>query len=608
LNGARATGTRAFGFAFAAVVAATGGVACGSGAPSFDPRDPARGPGGQAGGKVPVSAGDFEGDGTANPAAAPVPPPAGGGLPSCDVACESYCAVLGLKNPVDAGACRVLWGVGLDTRPMNADEACVRLHIDLAGRRPTGAEAAEICGGRTPGEIARDLMERPAFAQINQRRWADLLRYNNEAVSVERIYDADRLIGKLYRGEVAYDEAAAVMSAHPVITRRHANPGDRAEAVFSLFVGRPPSENERSDLARLYTLWGNGYYDHPQLGSRLPDAVIQYRCLGPDGAPDPATRGECTSVLWGYNELILEPDIRARGEGQQAEMWSGLLRSTEWERLMVPGRILAREPAFWEHAADDVLRQYLGYDLGASAPAVRQQLAEFVIRHGGDIRAAHYAVVTSQIYLQSSGGDAPAELRFTVGPLKQIDAEGWIDGVKVATGLSLAECDHRLPEPDQLLESGSLAALALVEASRWQVDSRGRVVGDYRDLARTLGGCPENQVGGRFKTVSVLNTAVQEGVVLAACNPTLDPEARGAAAVERLLPPGVAADRALDADLAESIVAHQTRTFTAREATPAERAAARVDADACVPKPCTAEAFARPACYALLSSSELLFY
>ena len=63
-----------------------------------------------------------------------------------------------------------------------------------------------------------------------------------------------------------YDLFAAVVSAHPVLTRRHADPGDKAEALFHLFLGRPPFEHERADMARLYGLWHSGYYDHPQLG------------------------------------------------------------------------------------------------------------------------------------------------------------------------------------------------------------------------------------------------------------------------------------------------------------------------------------------------------
>jgi hypothetical protein len=551
----------------------------------------------------PVSNGEFAGDGTRDPApAAGVAAPQGATIPSCDDLCQSQCASLALDNPVDAALCPVLWGVGLDTRPIDTAEACRRLFADLAGRFPTRAEVDDLCGGRAWGQVARRLLADDAFVEINQRLWADRLLYNNQAVSVERIFDMDRLVGKLYRGLVAYDQFAAVLSAHPVLTRRHATAGDRAEALVDLLLGRPPYEAERADLGRLYALWDNDYYDHPNLALRLPDAYVNYRCLTASGEPDPATKGECTSVLWGYNELILQPDIRARG----GKMWSGLLRSEEWEKLQAPGRILAQQQrAFWEAAVSDVLQQYLGYDIGTAVPAVREQLVDYLLRYNGDIRAAHHAVVTSQVYLQSAAGPSPTAHRWTYGPLKQVEAETWIDTIKHTTRFPLSRCDHRIPEPELLLRSKSVAAYALVQGSRWEMAADG-VVRDYRDLARTLGGCPENDAGSRFKTVSILGTATQEGFVMRLCNPTLA-TSEGAPAAS-LLPPGVDPRRALDPALGQNILEHQMGLFFSRGPTAEETADARQAAEACTPKPCTAESFARPACYALLSSGEMMFY
>lgn len=571
----------------------------------FDPADPARGPGGLVGNGAAVSSGRFAGEGMVHPAPRPgaVAPAADVAIPTCDGACQTYCDGLGLDNPVDAALCPVLWGVGLDTQPVDTAAACRRMFVDLVGRFPTRAEVRTTCEGKTWGQVARALIAGGSFVQLGQRRWADALLYNNEAVNVERIFDMDRLVGKLYAGKVAYDQFATILAAHPVLTRRHATPADRAEAAFELLLGRPPYERERADLGRLYVLWDNGYYDHPALGLRVPDAVIAYQCLAADGTVDAATKGECTSVLWGYQELILQPDLRARDR----VMWSGLLRPEEWAALQAPGRILTQQLGFWEHAVSDVLAQYLGYDVAAAAPAVRQKLVEYVLAYNGDMRAAHHAVVTSQLYLQSSQTDAPAAShRWTYGPLRQIEVEGWIDTIKNATGFAMSGCDHRIAQPELLLENGSLGGYALVQSSHWQTGKDGHVVSDYRDLARTLGGCPENQVGGRFKAVSILTTATQEGFVKKVCNPGL---ASGAGvAVARLLPPGVDARRALDGDVAQAIVDHQVGLFLGRDASAEEKAEAQKSAAACTPKPCTAESFARPACYAILSSSELLFY
>lgn len=575
-------------------------AACSSEPYDFNPDDPARGPTELLGKRDPLND-DFEAALSEAPLAADVTAPSGTELPPCDAACRDYCAGLALENPLDAAVCRGLWGLGLTTQPVKRNEACRRLHADLVGQLPTGAEVKKVCGDRPLDEVAAELIADERFVKVQRRRWADTLRYNNEAVSVERIYDADRLVSMLYEGRLAYDEFAAVLSAHPVFTRRHSTASDIAEALFAMLLGRPPYEDERADMARLYALWGDGYFDHPTLGMRLPDAVIQYRCLTDDGQVDEVSKGECTSILWGYKELILKPDYRA----EEGEMWSGLLKGNEWEALQEPGRIIASQRGFWEYAVDSVLKEYLGYDVATGIPEVRDALVDYFLEHNGDMRALHYAVVTSQLYLQSNTGTTPTEHRHTYGPLKQIQVEPWIDTVKATTGYDLSTCDHRIPDPDQVLDSGSVAALSLIDSSDWERTERG-VREDYMDLARTLGGCPDNRVGGRFTTVSILTTATQEGFVARVCNPAR--EGGEGAAIGRLLPSDMAADKALSSDVAADIMRYQVSKFFGRGASDDELADAESAADSCAPKPCRAEDFARPLCYALLSSSEMLFY
>lgn len=575
-------------------------MACGGDAYPFNPSDPARGPGSLLGGREPIND-SFVGGASTDPEAAQVMTDGRIEIPICDGTCRDYCDNLALDNPLDAGMCRALWGVGFDTRPVVTSEACRRMHVDLLGVLPSKSEADMACAGKSWGEVASDMLADERFVFVHQRRWADRLRYNNVAVSIERIYDADRVVKALYRGEIGYDEFAAIVSAHPVLTRRHDTPADRAEALFTMFLGRPPYEHERSDMARLYVHWNNGYYDHPTLGQRLPDAVIEFPCANDEGRVDPNERGQCTSVLWGYRELVMTPDYRS----VDGELWSGLLTADEWHALQEPGRVIAGELGFWEFAVDQVLQQYLGYDLAIQVPEARQRLVEYLLAHDGDIRALHYAVVTSQLYLQSSAIETPTDHRYTFGPLKQVPVEPWIDAIRERTGVSLGSCDHRIPQPEDMMGE-SLAGTNLVQASNWTVNDEGRVRRDYRDLARTLGGCPDNNVGGRFETVSILTTATQEGFVAQVCDPSMSGD-RGAEA-RRLLPGDVDADAVLGEAVAEQIMRHQVRLFFGRDASDEERNEAREVAGQCAPAPCTAEAFARPVCYALLSSSEMLFY
>jgi hypothetical protein len=559
----------------------------------------------------PVSNGDFRGGNDPLPAVRDVAPPLEDEPVDCSDACRSYCAGLALQNPVNAGTCGVLWGMGMAPRPVDHLEACRRLYADFVGRYPTPGEIDTVCARPTWGETVQDLLATEEYVLVHQRRWADKLLYNNRAVNFERSFDMDALVGKAFRGRVSWDEFAAVTASHPVVVRRLDTPNDRAEFVFKLFLGRPPYEQERSDMGRLYQLWNNGYWEHPYLGT-LPDAFVQFDCVDGQGKTDPQTVGECTSVLWGHHELTLAPDTKrlVKDGEQKGLMWSGYLRPEEWKKLQLPGRLVASSPAFWEHTVDEAIEYYLGYDLAIDAPEVRNALVAYLLEYNGDIRALHFAIATSFVYLQSAKGASISGRRWTHGPLKQVLVEGWLDSIKRTTGFALSRCDHRLPHPEDYAgpeaEEDGIGAWgrALVRNTRWDIDEDNEVRMDYRNLARTLGGCPSNEVGGRFTTVSVLNTAVQESFVAQVCG-IGDEDGMD---IQRLLPAEIAASHVLDEATAEAIVGHQQVIFLGRLPSDLEREEARSMAAQCTPGPCDAEDFARPVCFALLSSSEMLFY
>lgn len=589
-----------------------GAGACGDSAPVFDQREPAAGPGSMLPPLAELSTLPFRGgdDAVLTPLDVAV------GVERCDEACRSFCASAALENPIHRALCPSIEGRGEQYAPVVPAEACRRLFADTLGRFPTKTEIEETCLGRPMSQVVTALLARPEFLKTQRRIFADLLLYHNEVISTARIWDADDLVAKVHAGLIPWDQFAAIIASHPVLTRRYANPADRAEAAFRLFIGRPPYQNERADLARLYNLWTNDYYEHPGLG-RTPDAFIRYQCVNDAGNRDEASAGACTSILWGYRELILTPDIRTKGADGD-NLWSGLLSADEWFQLQEPGRVLASLPAFWEHAVDRVVMQYLGYNPSLEAPAIREALVNWLLTHNGDIRAVHFAVLTSRLYLQSALTDAvsgdPIDDRGQLlrGPLKQADAEVWLDTLEVASGRDLGACDHRLPDPNRVLNMKTVSGLALVTGTDWPIAEDGtRITTQYRDLARSLGGCPENLAGGRFKTVSILTTATQESFVESLCNPgLLDSNAatQRAAAISVLLPADMADRQALDAGVAQQVLEHQTATFFARDPTDDERALVAEGADACAPRPCTSETFARPLCFALLSGAETLFY
>lgn len=557
-----------------------------------------------------VSDGSFRGGNDTLPEPRDVEAPAEEQPLDCFGDCRTYCDGASLDNPVNAGICSSLWGQGLEPRPINRSEACRRLHVDFTGRFPTASQVAR-CRDSNWSDVVKSLIDSDEFVLLNQRRWADKLAYNNRAVNFERAFDMDDLVAKAYRGKVSWDEFASVVSAHPILVRRHDTPSDRVAALYELFLGRPPYENERGDIGRLYSLWSNGYWEHPHVGT-LPDAFIDFRCVDENGEPDPQTVGECTSILFGHRELTLKPDPKRQEKAgeQEGMMWAGFLEPDEWKKLQLPGRLIARQPAFWEFAVDEALEQYLGYNLAVDAPEVRHELVKYILEYNGDIRALHFAIGTSAVYLQSSSGGAATERRWTYGPLKQIQVEGWLDTIKERLGWQLSQCDHRLPHPEDYVgedaeEEGVNAwGRAMVRHTRWDVDGDREVVRDYQSLAQTLGGCPSNEAGGRFTTISVLNTAVQESFVAQVCG--IGDE--DGVELAKLLPDGMRGSAMLDDETAAAIATRQFRLFLGRSPSEDEIGEFQGWASQCTPAPCDAAAFARPVCFATLSSSEMLFY
>ena len=197
-------------------VACLAALGCGNDGYPFKATDPGRGPADLIGAREPLNDG-FAGGVSSDPDAADVTPPADAALPGCDEACRAYCEDLGLDNPLDRGACRGLWGVGLDTQPIDESQACRRLFGDLLGRLPTHEEAQERCGDGDWSRVASEMVNDEQFVFVNRRLWADTLRYNNEAISFERIYDADEAVKKLYEGRIAYDEFAALIDRKSVV-------------------------------------------------------------------------------------------------------------------------------------------------------------------------------------------------------------------------------------------------------------------------------------------------------------------------------------------------------------------------------------------------------
>ena len=477
----------------------------------------------------------------------------------------------------------------------------------MIGRYPRQDELDSVCQ-ETTENIVYSLLNDDSFVAHQQRRYGDTFLYNTQVTSVERIYDLDLLVKKFHLGLVPVDQFAAVAASHPGYLRRFNSPQDIAGAVFNLFMGRPAFEFEKADLARLYHPWVAGYVDHIALNMRLPDSFLHFGCNA-----DPTL---CTSSLFsGDQQLDLKQDWRAENTEFWGDpvLWTGILSPDEWHLLQLPGRLLTEEPVFWEAFVDGVISHYFDYPLGQVLPAVRERLIEYLFTYNGDVRALHFAIATSALYLQSHKGQTATQHRFTYGPMKQAPARVWLDTFSNNLDIPLGGCDHRLTRPNDFISGGSLSAYRLLKNSDWPIRDSGGIDKRYSEIAQSMGGCAENETSGSFNIISVLSTSAQANLLSEMCrpNPENSENQSGWPAMldaSTLLPITIDPNSALTSANARTI--HQTlsQKFLSRNTLASEFPSLDSLTNSCRSANCTAEEFSRVICYSHLTSSEFLFY
>lgn len=505
-------------------------------------------------------------------------------------------------NPVDAVLLPELEAAGYVPALASERELCTRLHVDLLGVRPGRGELEATCLGRDVGGAVRDMQRTKAYRHTQRRLWADRLQYSDFFVDVESLRALDGLVDDLYRERIGYERFAEVVLAHPGFAGRHVSYGQPAlvaEAAFRAFLGRPATAPERLDLAPLWKPWLGQFF----LVDGLEESSFSY---GYGSAPmiDPfaceAGVQSCTSSLLGDASLEFP---RAGREGPIA---MDDLTAEDWFALREPGRLVTSQHMFWEAQVDEVLERYLGYDLGALRPQVRQDLVEYFRSTGGNVRRLEWMVLTSIAYRQTSEAQPPRpeSLRFepfAYGPVKPMIAETFLASVGRLAGQDAGNCDWRYPNLPEWYYPG-VPALDEALDDLYPRNADGTIDTWFRDLAIQMGGCPGTTDWNSFlprtrsNHVGLMAAVAQEEAIVELCF---------LRDVGALLPDGVPA-RSVRADakarVAEHLLARATGGATGAEI---DEIVAAADAGC---DTCTAEALARDLCASLAGGAEFLFY
>lgn len=443
------------------------------------------------------------------------------GLPPID---EAICDGMEFDNAVDEATCDEIYGRGIEPEFADEIELCRRLFADLTGALPTRAEFKDTCEGRSVDAIVDDLMDRDEYVQLGQRRWADHFLMTSQVTLFNYIADLDELSGQLYRGEISLPKFAELTTTHPGFTGRF-DGQDLVGYSFQAFLGRDAAPHERLGLEPLWHMWGERFEErHPLYYFGYSRVVINtILCMG-------SFEGACHSDLWGHHSVVIPVveednyDYEGVNVFDVSELWR------HWQELRLPGRLIAQQPTFYETAADRALERYLGYDLGFQIPLARQRLVDLLNATGGDVRALDREVLTSELYAYAAA--FPEEEGTTIeesvpdfwhGPMKQLTAEAWLDSIEKLGEVEIGHCDHRYPS----VQAGRPLDDSPYEDTVWHPSNypldpdwppeQNKPDYTYAELARQLGGCPDQQGQLRFTGTGVMIAIGYSSISRAVC-------------------------------------------------------------------------------------------
>jgi hypothetical protein len=510
-------------------------------------------------------------------------------------------------HPIDAATHAPFFLAGHVPVEDDRPSLCRRLFADLVGRYPTRDEVVETCGDRSAEAIVDDLMARDAHLHLAQRQWRDRLDTLDVLVRFSYLKSLYEEVDQLTRGELLYPAFVERVLAHPGFVGQDFFPAERAARAFDAFLGRPATESEANDFGNLFRPWVLNQESDPDFPYIAYNQPYVWPAYCEPFAP-------CSTTLFGGASLGLT------GTFEDYATWETIDETTR-QALFVPGRLLAKQPLFWEAAADDILERYLGWndggrfprEVGIVLPEVRRALTRF-LEQTGNWRQAERLVLTSWLYRQRTvfePGELPADAPvWMTGPVKAADAETWLDSAMNVT-IDFGNCDPRYPDGfgysaiqqilanDPNVDPSTIAAefvkLHELSGSRlplvYAPDYQGLIPSfQYYGVARIIGGCPGFN-SGRVDPVGTSFAYTQESLAELLCQEGVVDEGRP-------FIPGTTAT-----------LHHQMSLLFGREARAEEIAGFHAAHDACVPgEDCDSATTISSVCVALLGSAEMLFY
>jgi hypothetical protein len=173
---------------------------------------------------------------------------------SCDAWADPHC-----EHPIDRLLVPKLREIGLAPREAEAEEFCRRLHVDLWGRIPDPYELGDCVLLPDAASRVDAAMASPLYERTMRRAWGETLHYDNVLGWTEAVVDLDAAVGRMYAGDLRYDDFTIEAAVHPAFLGLH--PYDEwPAALFEVFLGRPARQDEIAAFEPLRTPMSERYF------------------------------------------------------------------------------------------------------------------------------------------------------------------------------------------------------------------------------------------------------------------------------------------------------------------------------------------------------------
>lgn len=216
-------------------------------------------------------------------------------------------------HPIDRLLLPRLRALGVEIRDAAPEEYCRRLTVDLWGRVPDAYELGDCV--LLPDAAARvdAAMASPLYERTMRRAWGEVLGYDNIRGYSDAVVDLDAKVGRLYSGDLRYDDFAIEAAVHSGFLGLHPSE-EWPAALWQVFLGRPARADEIAAFVPLANVFSPRFFCEGHVYWNLYNELLAEGLTAAEA--ELYTVDTCTDLArtdWTVNFCSCDPDVNAGG-------------------------------------------------------------------------------------------------------------------------------------------------------------------------------------------------------------------------------------------------------------------------------------------------------